>query len=170
MSMLCSIVLLSLTTAEQIALLYTIKCTQNHHGLPLHDTSSDKVSQLCLSHLSEWHRGSSICNVINVMAESSTIRASAFLPSASLSPFSTTGLTRCCRNKLARTATNSTCENFLPTHSRGPSAQGMKVPGSGSMKVSFAIGDVWLSLLLDGEEDVLSHRLGRQSRASEPQV
>ncbi len=133
---------MSLTTAEQTALPYTIRCTQNHHGLPTHNISSHRIYQFCLSHLSERLRGSSICNVINVMAESSTIRASAFLPSASLSPFSTTGLTRCCRNKLARTATNSTCENFRPTHSRGPSAQGMKVPGSGSMKVSFAIGDV----------------------------
>ena len=132
--------------------------------------SKHTMSQFCFSHLSERLRGFSICSVINEMADSSTIRANALLPSASLSPSWSTGLTRYCRNKLAKTATNSTCENLRPTHSRGPSAHGMKVPGSGSMKVSCVIWDVCMSLLLDGGEETLSQRLGRQARASEPQV
>ena len=41
------------------------------------------------------------------------------------------------------------------------------------MKVSFAVGEVGLLLFVEdeeGEEEGLSQRLGRQSRASEPQV
>ena len=139
-------------------------------GLPLCSISSHEKPHFCLSHLSERLRGSSICSVIAEIAELSTMRASTFLPSSSPSPSFSTGLTLYSRNKLARTATNSTCENFRPTHSRGPSAQGIKVPASGSMKVSFAIGNVTLSILLGVEDEALSQRLGRQSRASLPQI
>ena len=104
------------------------------------------------------------------MAELSTMRASSLLPSASLSASLRTGLTLYPRNKPARTATNSTCENFRPTHSRGPSAQGMKVPASGSMNSSLAIDVVGLWVLLDGGDEARSQRLGRQVRASEPQI
>ena len=105
------------------------------------------------------------------MAEWSTIRANALLPSGSLSPFMSTGLTRYCRNKHANTATNSTWENLRPTHSRGPPAHGMNVPGAGSRKVSSCCccggWDGWMLLLL---LVLVSQRLGRQSRASGPQV
>ena len=87
---------------------YTVTFKRDHHGLPLHCVSSHNLTQFCLSHLSERLRGSSICSVIAEIAESSTIRTSALFASASPSPFLTTGLTRYCRNKLARTATNST--------------------------------------------------------------
>ena len=120
--------------AEKRAFAYT--------RLPLRCVSSHNKPHFCLSHLSERLRGSSICKVIAEIAELSTMRASSFLPSSSSSPSFSTGLTLYSWNKLARTATNSTCENFRPTHSRGPSAQGTKAPASGSMNVSLSIGDV----------------------------
>ena len=112
-----------------------------------------------VSHLSERLRGSCICRVIAEIADPSTMRNSAFLPSASLSPSLSTGLTLCCRNKVASTATNSTWENFRPTQARGPSAHGTYVPDAGSISVSSVTSDVFLN-----------QRSGRHSRASGPQV
>lgn len=120
---------------EQLNVLMIVE----HDSLLKVRLNSYHISQSCLSHLSERLRGSSICSVIAEIAESSTIRTSALSPSASLSPILITGLTRYWQNKLAKTATNSTCENFRPTHSHGPYAQGMKVPLPGSIN---AISDV----------------------------
>ena len=121
---------------------------------------------LLLHHLSPRLLGSSICSVIAEIADSSTIRTSALLASSSLSPSTNTGPTLYRLNELASTATNSTCENLRPTHSRGPSAQGMKVPGWGVMGSSLVV----VGVEEEGGGGGVSQRLGRHSRASEPQV
>ena len=64
------------------------------------------------------------------------------------------------------TATNSTWENLRPTQERGPSAQGMNAPGSGSMKDSGVI----LGFVVFSDCAGLSQREGRQTSASGPQI
>lgn len=48
------------------------------------------------------------------------------------------------------TATNSTCENFLPGHTRGPAAQGRKAPAGMGASFSSAViqrlGSHWSAL------------------------
>lgn len=99
--------------------------------------------------------GCFICSVIAVMPDSSIIRSSLFAVITRLSPCPCFGCTLCCLNITAITPANSTCENFLPGHIRGPSAQPTNVPAGGSRSSTFPVSPL-----------CVSQRLGRKWSAS----
>ena len=85
----------------------------------------------------------------------SSIRRDAARPS--LTPSAATGSTLYSFRRHAKTATNSTCENFLPGQTRGPAAHGRNAPCGIGAKTSLPLSSF------------IIQRLGSHSRAFLPQ-
>lgn len=118
--------------------------------------------QSTLFHINAASFGRRICIVIADMPESFTMARNRSLPACMFSPSINTGCTLCFWKSATITATNSTCASFRPGQMRGPSAQGAKVPRTGSTNFSVRSGDV-------GSGVETNQRLGRQVRESGPQ-
>ena len=133
---------------------------------PLHDTAKKPApcprhispqalsSQTSLT-LSGWFILSVILRLLSITHSLNLLTAISMV-----SPPSSFGRTLCFKNSFATTATNSTCANFFPGQTRGPEAQGMKVPAGGCSTSSVpGLGEV----------DAMMKRSGRKARASGPQ-
>lgn len=115
-----------------------------------------------LIHLTPTRDGSFICNSI-LTAPSSTVSSTLLCAPSSLSPNIRSGSTLYRRKRVAITATNSTCANFLPGQFLCPSDHGKYVPCAGVKRHSA------FTPASAGNEPVLIQRLGRQDKASAPQ-
>lgn len=152
-------------------------CSAVIHGSPhLYQSKTDPQVFPVSTHLNPTLSGLLICNN-STIALSHTAASARSRAACELSPLSGTTSSRCRRNRVAIDATNSTCPNFLPGHTRAPSDHGTYVPLGGVCRNSRGnplfgsiLGETAISVGL-GETggEARTQRLGRQMRESGPQ-